>query len=870
MSITELVHIYHVDAPEQLIGCGAMVEGGYIATCRHVWQDAGGDKRESVMVAFPYALENKKPALRPATLADACETDPDEPDVDLVLLRVADTPAKLRGAGLKITRDADFESGDAYAFAWIGTKEKNVPVDGRIASVVDDEGLRNFGVNEPEGYWLEKGSSGSPVILKNLPKLAGLVSIADVEGDQKDVKLREAFIVPGTIIWRFVSAAQAGPVAEREKVDIDKLRDLLANLGHDNVPAGEIPAKLEESLKALRAQGEKQAAPSNAGADIDATIAAARAKLRESDPQGALALLRAKRAEETQARVKRETALLAEEAEIERRAYDYAGAKATLEELLGLDPDAVWRWIDLGELWQMTGNLAEASRAFHAALDAARRLGLARDEALALERLGGVLDQQGKLTDALQSYQAQLAIVERLAKADPDNTMGQRDLSVSYNKIGNILSSQGKLTDALRSFSDGLAIVERLAKADPNNTQWQYDLGFSNERIGDVLVAQGNLAGAMKSYRARHEIITHLAKADPNNAQWQRDLSVSYNKIGSVLVQQGTPTEAQQSFRHGLAIIEHLALVDPDNTQWQYDLGVLNERIGDVLLAQGDLAGAMKSYRARHEIITHLAKADPNNAQWRRDLSVSYNKIGNVLVQQGKPAESLQSFRDGLAIIEHLALADPNNARWQYDLGFSNERVGVALVAQGDLAGAMKSYRASHEIITHLAKADPNNAQWQFDLGVSNERIGDVLLAQGDLAGAVKSYRARHEIISHLAKADPNNAQWQCDLAISNERIGDMLVKQNDAKGAIEAFERALGAYRKLLESNPDDVQARLFSVVPHWRLSSLDKAKAREHLEAALAILEPMAAQDRLDANRCGWIGKIKAQLAALDDPAA
>ena len=510
-----------------------------------------------------------------------------------------------------------------------------------------------------------------------------------------------------------------------ENVDVGKLRELLVNLGHDNVPADEIPAKLDESLKALREQGEKQPAPSNAGADIDATIAAARARLRENDPQGALALLKAKRAEETQARVKRETALLAEQAAVERLAYDYAGAKATLEELLQLDPDAVWYWIDLGDLWRTTGNLAVASRAFHTALDAARRLGRARDEALALERLGGVLVQQGKLIDALKSYQAQLAIVERLAKADPDNT------------------------------------------------QWQYDLGISNERVGDALLAQGDLAGAMKSYRTRHEIISHLAKADPDNAGWQRDLAVSHNKIGDVLTKQDKLTDALQSFRDGLAIIEHLALADPDNTQWQYDLGVSDERIGDVLLAQGDLAGAMKSYRARHEIISHLAKADPDNAGWQRALSVSSNKIGNVLTKQDKLTDALQSFRDGLAIIEHLALAAPDNA------------------------------------------------------------------------------------------------DWQRDLAISNERIGDVLTRQNDAKGAIDALERALGAYRKLLESNPDDVQARLFSVVPHWRLAGLDKAKAREHLEAALAILEPMAEHDRLDVNRRGWISKIKAQLAALDAPA-
>jgi tetratricopeptide (TPR) repeat protein len=580
---------------------------------------------------------------------------------------------------LQIARHERFEYGPGFALAVLPSRGlSDELIDGVIVQHVNNRGLRRFTGDATTEYWLEKGSSGSPMFLKGGQQLAGLVTLSELGAKPQTGALHEAFVVPGQAIWRCVSLAKARPVAERENVDIGKLRGLLANLGHDNVPATEIPAKLEESLRALRERGEKQAAPSNAGADIDATIAAARAKLRESDPQGALTLLKTKRAEETQARVRRETALLAEQAAVERLAYDYAGAKATLQELLRLDHDAVWRWIDLGDLWQTTGNLAEASRAFGGALEAARRRGLVRDESAAL------------------------------------------------NRFGTVLVARGRLAEALQSFRDGLAIIEHLALADPNNTQWQYDLGFSNERIGDVLLAQGDLAGAMKSYRARHEIISHLAKADPDNAEWRRDLSVSYNKIGSVLVQQGAPTEAQQSFRDGLTITEHLALADPDNTQWQYDLGVLNERIGDVLFAQGNLAGAMKSYRARHEIISHLAKTDPDNAEWRRDLLVSYNKIGNVLVQQGKSAESLQSFRDGLAIIEHLALADPDNARWQFDLGVSNERIGDVLLAQGDLAGAMKSYRARHEIISHLAKADPDNAEWRRDLFVSCFKIAAV------------------------------------------------------------------------------------------------------------------------------------------------
>jgi tetratricopeptide (TPR) repeat protein len=720
---TSLVHIYHIDAPGEFIGCGAMVEGGYIATCRHVWRDAGGDTREAVTVAFPRSLDdNGDPVRATAVLVDACDKDQDGRPPDLVLLRVEDTFP--RGMELQIARHERFEYGPGFALAVLPSRGlSDELIDGVIVQHVNNRGLRRFTGDAMTEYWLEKGSSGSPMFLKGGQQLAGLVTLSELGAKPQTGALHEAFVVPGQAIWRCVSLAKARPVAKRENVDIGKLRELLANLGHDNVPATEIPAKLEESLRALRERGEKQAAPSNAGADIDATIAAARAKLRESDPQGALTLLKTKRAEETQARVRRETALLAEQAAVERLAHDYAGAKATMKELTRLDPDAVWRWIELGDLSRTIGNLAEASRAFHAALDAARRLGLARDEALALERLGDVLVQQGKLTDALQSYQAQLAIVERLANADPDNTMGQRDLSVSYNKIGNILALQGKLTDALRSFRDGLAIVERVARADPDNAQWQYDLGVSNERIGNMLVAQGDLAGAMQSYRV------------------------------------------------SLAITERLAQADRENAQWQFGLGATKERIGDVLFAQSDLVGAMESYRARHEIISRLAHADPGNMEWQRDLSVSHNKIGNVLVRQGGLIEALQSFRGGLAIVERLAQADRENTQWQYDLGVSNERIGDVLFAQSDLVGAMESYLARHEIISHLAKADPGNTTWQRDLSVSCNKIGDVLTKQGKLGEALQSYRKGLAIIERLAQADTDNAEWRRDLTVSCVRI---------------------------------------------------------------------------------------------------
>ncbi len=57
--------------------------------------------------------------------------------------------------------------------------------------------------------------------------------------------------------------------------------------------------------------------------------------------------------------------------------------------------------------------------------------------------------------------------MDRLTKADPNNAEWQRDLAVSYDKVGDVLVAQGSLPEALKSFQAGLAIADRLAKADP-------------------------------------------------------------------------------------------------------------------------------------------------------------------------------------------------------------------------------------------------------------------------------------------------------------------------------------------------------------------------------------------------------------------
>ena len=376
-------------------------------------------------------------------------------------------------------------------------------------------------------------------------------------------------------------------LAREKGVDPKVLAPIFEHLGKRGLTIEEMRVRAGEAIEALLAQARQRVAPTPDGADIDATISAARDRLGQLDTAGARSVLTAKIAEEDAAQRRRLVPLLEEQATIERLSYDYESAKTTLRRLLALEPRRVWGWIDLGDLFVTTGNLSQANEAYRQARSIAESLarsdpgnaGWQRDLSVSFIKVGDVLVAQGKLTEALKSYRDSLVIFDRLARSDPGNAGWQRDLSVSFIKVGDVLVAQGKLTEALKSYRDSLVIFDTLTRSDPGNTGWQRDLSVSFEKVGDVLVAQGNLTEALKSYRDSLAIADRLVSSDPGNAGWQRDLSVSFAKIGNVLRTMNASAEALGTLRQGQAIMVRLTTMSPDNAIWQRDLAWFNQQL---------------------------------------------------------------------------------------------------------------------------------------------------------------------------------------------------------------------------------------------------------------------------------------------------
>ena len=90
---------------------------------------------------------------------------------------------------------------------------------------------------------------------------------------------------------------------------------------------------------------------------------------------------------------------------------------------------------------------------------------------------------QGDLMAALTSYQAALAIAERLAKADPGNAVWQRDLAVSHGKLVGAFRSAGQNQEARDHLTVGRAVIARLVEQHPAQATWKRLLAWFDEQI---------------------------------------------------------------------------------------------------------------------------------------------------------------------------------------------------------------------------------------------------------------------------------------------------------------------------------------------------------------------------------------------------
>ncbi|MCE9580651.1 MAG: serine/threonine-protein kinase [Deltaproteobacteria bacterium] len=293
-----------------------------------------------------------------------------------------------------------------------------------------------------------------------------------------------------------------------------------------------------------------------------------------------------------------------------------------------------------GTLLGTIGRYDEAVAALRAAVDVrlalGEHVGAGSGAGAALNSLGEVLRDTGRLPEARDCFQRALAIMERTL--GPDHP----DVSAVLNNLGAVLWSEGKIAQARPYLERSLALDEAT-------------FGPDHPRIAVSLLNLGGLENAADHPKeARVFLERALAIQRKALGPDAPELAMAIHNLGAVTAVEGDWPAAQRYFEDALAIFERALGHDHAHAA----LPLIG--IGDTLLARQRPADAAPYYRRAIAILDRAY--GPDNA----DTAYALTGLGRALILLGHPVEALPLLERAVALRTAHEVADDDAARSQF------------------------------------------------------------------------------------------------------------------------------------------------------------------------------------------------------------
>ena len=212
-----------------------------------------------------------------------------------------------------------------------------------------------------------------------------------------------------------------------------------------------------------------------------------------------------------------------------------------------------------------------------------------RSLAISYIKMGDVLGNSnfpnaGDEAGAMINYGASSAVWQALDAANPNNPDIRSWLGRIHERIGAILEQQGKIDAALESYRESQTIREALAKENPQNTDAVRDVAIADEKMGNVMTVLKNLTAALENRIRSLQIFKRLADADPRNAQAQQSLAISYIHLADLLGYPGAPNlarrnEARENYQRALDIFKRAKDSGSTDAKVQTNLDLIRDRM---------------------------------------------------------------------------------------------------------------------------------------------------------------------------------------------------------------------------------------------------------------------------------------------------
>jgi len=145
--------------------------------------------------------------------------------------------------------------------------------------------------------------------------------------------------------------------------------------------------------------------------------------------------------------------------------------------------------------------------------------------ALVHERLGTMLAQAGRGSEAIAHYEQAIDAREALVRERGASTDALRDLAVAHQVLCDAQLAGGDADAALARCARSLELYESLHAAEPRNTQGLRDLALGHQSMHQVLAARGARSASLDQLDRSAALLRRMLESQPDNVPVRRDLA---------------------------------------------------------------------------------------------------------------------------------------------------------------------------------------------------------------------------------------------------------------------------------------------------------------------------------------------------------
>jgi eukaryotic-like serine/threonine-protein kinase len=466
----------------------------------------------------------------------------------------------------------------------------------------------------------------------------------------------------------------------------------------------------------------------------------------------------------------------------------------------------------------------------------------------AIQNLPGSTPARKLLLDRAVQY------LDRVA-GDSDGDSGlQRELANGYQRLavvqGNSAESNlGDQAGADASNQKAVALLEAVAKANPNNATDQLNVAvlYRIMSFSDLLRPSGrkNLDKAMA-------ITDRVMKIDGANPRVWSERSIEYQNLGFMQDAAGDRAQALVSQQKGLDLKQDIQRVHPEYHNISSSVATGLVLVGDALAVVGSRREALEKMSAAVARYESTLQNGPNN-NMQRYLAITKKKRGAIQLMNGDFAAALASVREARAMLVPMAKADPQDSMLQLDMMGLDYEEGRVLAAAGKYAAAVPLLQRAIEAFQDLHSRNQFPDFAAPALGSAYIWLGEAKAGEGDLHAALDHY-AKASAALQTSPGEPVADDTKCALAISYIKMGDLLATLRRWQQAAAAYQRASDIVTPLISAQRQDLPAMYAATDAYAGMGDISALSARQtpNVKDRRRLLDDCRAW--LDKSRSTW----------------